>query len=241
MQDTTIGLLANIIDASAMRQDAIEGGAGRKTDSDYATMQRALSHWSDQHDAVQIAMLHEQALTVTDALSLAIVAYERLGAFFPVSADGIDDANTAVAQISGGLESVIDVLATTARSTTSREKGTVGLCRRLVVERDPFAHRFEDKLVEADSTAWAVALDDYRAKRGTFDALPDGDPNEDAVVNGYHDAMDHLIVYVPAPDLEAASMKADLAASRCDSMGYVASLWDAVRADLARLAGGEDR
>jgi hypothetical protein len=88
----------------------------------------------------------------------------------------------------------------------------------------------------ASRDVWSNALADYQEKRSASDELPTGDPNEDAAVDAYADAMDHLIINVPAPDLQAVTIKTNLAIERSDGFGLIEDFWQAIRADLDRLS-----
>lgn len=85
---------------------------------------------------------------------------------------------------------------------------------------------------------WSSALADYDAKRALSDGLPSGDPGEDAALEAYCLAMDHLIENAPAPDLAAVLRKHELATERCDGFGFITEFWQAIGDDIARLAGG---
>lgn len=66
----------------------------------------------------------------------------------------------------------------------------------------------------ADRTAFEAAHRSYLDKFAHFEALPMGDPTENAALDAWIEAMDHLIEKVPAPDGEALAIKIELAATR---------------------------
>lgn len=81
--------------------------------------------------------------------------------------------------------------------------------------------------------AFETAHKAYTDAFGYFEALPAGDVRENAALDTWIAAMDHLIENVPAPDGEALAVKIELAATRdipmCDE--WVA----AFAADARRL------
>lgn len=62
--------------------------------------------------------------------------------------------------------------------------------------------------------AWNTAHQAYLTARAYFEAIPIGTPSEDAALDVWVEAMNHLIENVPSPDGEALAIKIELAASR---------------------------
>ncbi len=84
-----------------------------------------------------------------------------------------------------------------------------------------------------------AALKAYKDARAYFDALPLDDPQECAALDAWCDALDHLILNVPAPDGEALATKMEMIGDRVFSMDWIpAFIADARRLSLARGAGG---
>ena len=63
-------------------------------------------------------------------------------------------------------------------------------------------------------TEWELAMAFYLAKRVHSDMLPPGTPGEDEAVDAYCEAMDYLVLKVPAPDGHALATKLRLAQDR---------------------------
>jgi len=87
--------------------------------------------------------------------------------------------------------------------------------------------------------AWKAAFAEYRAKRAYSDALPSGADDEDEALDAYCEAMDKLIE-TPAPDLDAVSVKFEMAIDRCQDFSFFDCYAKAIAADLRRLAGHDD-
>lgn len=87
-------------------------------------------------------------------------------------------------------------------------------------------------------TSWQLALANYRHLRAISDALPLGAPDEDEAIDAWCGAMDRLIAETPAPDLDAVITKVDLGRTRFEGL-LLDEFTDAIRADLNRLASGE--
>jgi len=94
--------------------------------------------------------------------------------------------------------------------------------------------------VPAADTAWQGALNEYERLRAESDAMPLGTEGEDAAVDAYCAAMDHLIINVAAPDFSALRHKFDLAFGRSEDFGSLAIGYAAsIKNDLDRLIGRE--
>jgi hypothetical protein len=89
-------------------------------------------------------------------------------------------------------------------------------------------------VTEAAPTTWEAALADYEAKRAASDAMPLGTEGEDDALDAWCEAMDHLIVKIPAPNVAAVATKVELAMSRSD---FHECYQEAILADLRRLGG----
>lgn len=88
--------------------------------------------------------------------------------------------------------------------------------------------------VKAAPTMWEAALIDYQTKRAASDAMPLGTDGEDDAVDAWCEAMDHLILKIPAPNVAAVATKVELAMSRSD---FYEGFQKAILADLRRLGG----
>ena len=87
-------------------------------------------------------------------------------------------------------------------------------------------------------TDWDAALAEYEAARAWSDSLPEGHAQEDAAVDAYCDAMDHLVLNVRSPTLSAINRKIDLARKRWDAFCGCPDSWtDAIQTDLEALDG----
>jgi len=96
----------------------------------------------------------------------------------------------------------------------------------------------ERSALRAARRAWDAAFADFEAKRAAL-AVND----HDEVLNAAHvDAMDRLLLDVPAPDAAALKWKlqeARGAISDCEPSELTPKIWDAVIADATRLAEAE--
>ncbi|MDE1915018.1 MAG: hypothetical protein KGJ57_04965 [Sphingomonadales bacterium] len=80
---------------------------------------------------------------------------------------------------------------------------------------------------------WNAALAEYEAARAWSDSLPEGHAQEDAAVDAYCDAMDHLVKGVRATSPEALSRKIELSKGRWESIAIPDEWLNAFQADLA--------
>lgn len=80
--------------------------------------------------------------------------------------------------------------------------------------------------------AFEAAFKAYTDARAYFDALPFDHPQERAALDAWCDALDHLILNVPAPDGEALATKMEMIGDRVFSMDWI----PAFVADARRLS-----
>lgn len=85
-------------------------------------------------------------------------------------------------------------------------------------------------------SAWGRALREYHQLKAASDAMPIRSPGEDEAVDAYCAAMDRLLKEVPAPDVEAAALKLELALERFNHSGLPEDVGAAIVADLRRLS-----
>jgi hypothetical protein len=89
----------------------------------------------------------------------------------------------------------------------------------------------------APVSIWSAALADYAAKKAFSDALPmDDEEASDAAIDAYCNAMDHLVVNVGAPDLDALAQKIQLATDRWQYVGVPNAWLDGFLADVPQFA-----
>jgi hypothetical protein len=88
-------------------------------------------------------------------------------------------------------------------------------------------------------STWDEARAEYERLRAISDAMPLGSEGEDAAVDAYAAAMDHVINDVPAPDMAAVIWKFELGMGRARgfSDGLMEDHAEAIFGDLQRLAG----
>jgi hypothetical protein len=78
---------------------------------------------------------------------------------------------------------------------------------------------------------------DYLAKRAISDAMPPESEGEDAAVDVYSDAMDHLVLNVSAPDGKGLLYKIELARERWADFAIPDAWLDALVTDVRHLTG----
>ena len=89
----------------------------------------------------------------------------------------------------------------------------------------------------SSDSAWAAALAEYQRLREHSDVLPADHPDEDAAIDRYCEAMDHLVQDVRAPDADAIVTKIELARTRWDGFTIPDEWLDAIIADVRHIGG----
>lgn len=92
-------------------------------------------------------------------------------------------------------------------------------------------------LARLASADFHAALARYRELRAISDAMPLGHPDEDAAIDAYCEAMDHLIERTPSPNGEALALKTEMARARFADDIMFEEYMDAFLADARRLGG----
>lgn len=101
------------------------------------------------------------------------------------------------------------------------------------VEQEADAFLAEQRTLQA---AFNEAYEQYKRVRAISDAMPPGADGEDAAVDEYCVAMDHLIEKVRAPSIAALRIKIALADSRAEGFcGWFDDHRNAIMEDLAYL------
>lgn len=102
------------------------------------------------------------------------------------------------------------------------------------------ANAFTVAQTEADyrgqGTDWEHAMALYLSARALSESPSCDAPDADERVNAYCELMDHVIINVPAPDVTAIGIKFDLVMERQDGFDLIDEYWNAIRADVERLA-----
>jgi hypothetical protein len=85
-------------------------------------------------------------------------------------------------------------------------------------------------------TDWENAVALYLSARARSEGTSCDASEADERVNAYCELMDHVIINVPAPDVTAIGIKFDLVMERQDGFDLIDEYWNAIRADVERLA-----
>ena len=88
---------------------------------------------------------------------------------------------------------------------------------------------------EAPLLDWDEAHATFRSRRAFCDTLPSDHPKQDAAVDDYCTAMDHLILNVPSPNVEALRVKIELIRERYEHESLIEDLIVPLLEDACRL------